>query len=83
MSHEHHYFYGEAICRADQQEIIQKIVAPFQREPATAETKKKVYDALAKAKHEGLVKIPFKVLLQTDPDNAYPPAIVVQLDTRV
>ncbi len=81
--HEDHPFYGKWIYRYREQKYIQKILKKYKHEPVSEELKKKIWDELQTAKHEGKVSIPFKLVTHRDPSGKFPEYIEVILDTKV
>ncbi len=76
-------FYGFPIHRASEQEIIDEILKKHQKEEVDETLKKKVWEELQKAKYEGEISIPFRVVIRKDTSGKYPPCIEVILDTRL
>lgn len=84
MSSEHeHPFYGFDIIRRKEKDKINAILKKYKDEPVTEELKKRIWDELQEAKHQGVVTIPFKVAMRVDAYKKYPPYIEVILDTKV
>lgn len=81
-SHEHP-FYGHTIIRREQEEFIKTLLKKYQKEPVTEELKKKVWDELQMAKHQGKITIPFKLATRMDPYGKFPDLIEIILDTKV
>ena len=59
------------------------MLAKYKLEPVDDELKRKIWDELQMAKHEGIVTIPFKVTMRKDAYGRYPDYIEVILDTKV
>lgn len=78
-----HPFYGVNILRSREQDYINTLLKKYRGKPADEELKKAIYDELQKEKHEGKIKIPFKVVLRRDPYKKYPDYVEVILDTKV
>lgn len=76
-------FYGYDILRHRQQKIVEEIVSKYKDEPVDDDLKKKIWDDLQQAKHEGRVTMPFKVVTRRDIYGKYPEYIEVILDTKV
>jgi hypothetical protein len=83
MKKKHHPFYGEEILRDREQELIRLILRKYRHESADGSLQEKIYNDLMQAKHEGKIKIPFKVIMRQDPSHHAPPYIEVLLDTKV
>lgn len=83
MSHHHKPFYDVEIIRNNEEAYIESLLAPFRKEPATEELKKKIWDILQNEKFLGNLKIPFKVILKKDPSGTYADCIEIILDTKV
>ena len=81
--HEEHPFYGKPIYRDRQAHYIKELLSKYKGEKATEELKKRIWDDLQMAKHEGKVSIPFKVALRLDPTGMFPEYVEVLLDTKV
>ncbi len=80
---EEHPFYGTVIYRGREEEYIKNILKKYRHEPATEELKKKIWEELQMAKYEGLVTIPFKVVLRRDSSGKFPDYVEIILDTKV
>lgn len=80
---EHPPFFGEHISREQQAEFIGEMLQKYKGEAPTATLKDKIYTELMLLKHEGLVTIPFKVVLENDPTGVRPDYIDVVLETKV
>lgn len=83
MSHHVKPFYGEEVLRDRQQEYIEAILKKYRNTPADENLKKKVWDELQAEKAAGRVTIPFKVVLEQDPQGLFAPCVKVLLDTKV
>lgn len=81
--HDHPPFYGKVIIPRQEQAYLQSLLRPFKGRKADESLQKEIFDALQKAKHEGILTIPFKVALRKDPFNKYPATVEVILDTKV
>ena len=81
--HEEGPFYGIDIIRRTEEETVRKILQQFKNEPVTDELKKRIWDELQKAKFEGTLKMPFKVVMRRDRTRKYPEYVEVILDTKV
>lgn len=82
--HDHEQpFYGHVIIRREQEEYIKSLMKKHQKEPVTEELKKKVWDELQMAKHQGKITIPFKLATRMDPYGKFPDIIEIILDTKV
>ena len=78
-----HAFYGYEIISREEKEKVEEILKPYQGLAATEELKKKIWDDLQKAKYEGRITIPFKVVSRKDIYKKYPDCIEIILDTKV
>jgi hypothetical protein len=83
MSQHDKPFYGEEIIRDAQADYINTLLKPFKNRPADEALKKEIWDLLQAEKHAGRVTIPFKVALEKDPNNRFPPTIKIILDSKV
>ena len=63
--------------------ISRSLLKKYDKEPATEELKKKIWDELQNEKFLGRVTIPFKIVLRRDPKGQFPSYIEVILDTKV
>ena len=68
---------------SEEKEKVEEILKPYQGLAATEELKKKIWDVLQKAKYEGRITIPFKVVSRKDIYKKYPDCIEIILDTKV
>ncbi len=76
-------FYGCEIDPNDEQAKINKILSKYSLEPVSDDLRKKIYSELTRAKAEGIIKIPFKVIMRKHPTHAHRNFIEVVLDTKV
>lgn len=81
--HDHPPFYGKVIIPRQEQAYLQSLLSSFKGRKADESLQKEIFDALQKAKHEGFLTIPFKVVLRKDPYNKHPASVEVILDTKV
>lgn len=82
-SGEEHPFYGFNIICRDQQAYINRLLSKYNRDPVTEELQKRIWEELQRAKNEGRVTVPFKVVMRRDAAGKYPDYIEVILDTKV
>jgi len=78
-----HPFYGQEILRNQQQKWIETLLKKYRGQPADDTLKQRIWDELQEQKHQGILTIPFKVVLRKDPSHNFPPYIEVILDTKV
>lgn len=78
-----HPFYGFDIIRSDENDKITALLKKYKNHPVNDELRKKIWDDLQEAKHKGIIKIPFKVVMRRDARNRYPSRIEVILDSKV
>jgi hypothetical protein len=78
-----HFFYDKPILREREQEKIEEILAEFKKEKADETLKEKIWEKLQKAKADGIISIPFKVVLVKGSEPHIPPCVEVVLDTKV
>lgn len=84
MNHEEeHPFYGYTIIPRNEKNKIEAILSKYKNEPVNDELKKKIWDDLQKAKFEGEITIPFKVVIRKDPQKKFFDFVEVILDTKV
>lgn len=84
MEHDdEHPFYGLNIIRSNEQAYINKLLSKYKKEAVTEELQKRIWDELQTAKCEGIITIPFKVVMRRDTTGKYPDYIDVILDTKV
>ncbi|MEC7839027.1 MAG: hypothetical protein VX777_03190 [Chlamydiota bacterium] len=79
----YHPFYGKDIISRNEHEKVEEILREFKGEPVTEELKKRIWDKLQMAKHQGIITIPFKVVMRRDRYKKYPDRVEVILDTKV
>jgi len=79
----YHPFYGFNIISRNEKDKVEEILKVFKDEPVTEELKKKIWDKLQMARHEGVISIPFKVVMRRDSTHKFPEHIEVILDTKV
>lgn len=80
---EQHPFYGCSIFRHREQEYITQLLKKYKGEKVSSELKKKIWDELQNEKYLGRIKIPFKMVVRSDPTGKFPDCIEVILDTKV
>lgn len=84
MDHdEEHPFYGYTIIPRNEKEIIENLLSKYRNEPVNDELKKKIWDDLQRAKYEGKITIPFKVVIRKDPQKKFFDYVEIILDTKV
>lgn len=83
MSHENHPFYGFEILKERQHAHIESVLAKYKGRNPDDSLKKEIYEELQALKSEGVVTIPFKVVLRKDPKNPLKNYVEVILDTKV
>lgn len=66
-----------------EQKIIESILKKYEGEKADAELKKKIYDDLMEAKYQGILTIPFKVILRKKPHAHARDFVEIVLDTKL
>lgn len=76
-------FYGTHIIRGNEQEFINKLLEKYKKDPVSEELQKRIWDDLQQAKNEGIITIPFKVVMRRDASKKFPDSIEVILDTKV
>ena len=81
--HEEPPFYGTDIYRDREEVYIEKLLSKYKKEPVSEELKEKIWNELMWEKHQGNIKIPFKVVIRRDAAKKYPDTIDVILDTKV
>lgn len=78
-----HPFYGHDIYAGREEKYIKSLLKKYKDEEVTDDLRKKIWDELQMAKHEGKVTIPFKIATRRDPTGRFPDFIEVILDTKV
>ncbi len=76
-------FYGKKIDPDAEAETIKKILSKYRKKPVSDELKKNIYYDLCTAKAEGVITIPFKVILHKREHDKQHDYIEVLLDTKV
>ncbi len=83
MSHKDHPFYGEHIFATGEQEKILEVLAKYRKREVNDQLKKDIWQELTNLRHQGVIKIPFKVILRQDPTGKFAPQVEVLLDTKL
>lgn len=79
----HTPFYGQVIDRQEQQALVAKILDKYKSAPASEELQQKIWQELSIFKAQGLLLMPFKVILRKDPSGKQKTYIEIILDTKV
>ena len=77
------FFYDQPINCDFEEQRIKKILSKYQHTPFSEELKKRIYDDLTRAKAEGVIAAPFKVVTRKDPTGVHRAYIEVVIDTQV
>ena len=76
-------FYDVDISSSHESDHIKKVLKKYKNEPVGQKLKESVYNELHELKHQGVIKVPFKVVMRRDPEKKYPDYIEVILDTQL
>lgn len=76
-------FYGKEIDPGLEHEVIEKILSKYRHMPVSEDLKKMIYNELLSAKEQGIIAIPFKVVMRKDISGKHHSYIEVILDTKV
>jgi hypothetical protein len=79
----HQPFYGQVIDREEQQALAGKILEKYKNTPADEALVQKVWQELSQFKAQGILIMPFKVILRKDPSSTLRPYIEVIFDSKV
>ena len=78
-----HHFYDKPIIRSREQQKIKELLEEFKECAPDESLKEKIWEKLQKARHEGVLSIPFKVVLRQASTPSSKRSIEVILDTKV
>ncbi len=79
----HPPFYGQIIDREEQQALVSTILEKYKNEAVNEQLQQKIWQELSIYKAQGILIMPFKVVLQKDPANRMKPYIEIILDSKV
>lgn len=79
----HHPFYGQIIDREKQQSIAREVLQKYKNMQADEALLQKVWQELSQFKAQGILVMPFKVVLRKDPTGVFKPYVEVIFDSKV